>query len=128
MDEWKKKLTPEQYDVLREKGTEYPFTGKFLKHNANGTYICAACNTPLFNSGSKYDSTNPFLAGWPSFADVVEKGNIELREDTSFGMTRTEILCKTCGGHLGHLFDDRESPSGKHYCINSCVLDFVPKE
>lgn len=126
-EEWKKKLTPEQYKVLREQGTEAPFSGKFLKHSDNGMYVCAACGEQLFDSKEKYESDMPGLAGWPSFAEVAQAGKVELREDNSLGMHRTEVICKNCGGHLGHLFDDESSPSGKHYCINSCSLDFKPQ-
>lgn len=125
-DEWKKKLTPEQYRVLREKGTEAPFTGKLLNHKGTGDYACAACGAVLFKSGSKYDSDIPGLAGWPSFADVAAGDAVELKPDNSLFMRRTEVICKNCGGHLGHLFDDSSSPSGKHYCINSVCLDFKP--
>lgn len=122
-EEWKEKLSPEQYNMLREKGTEAPFSGKYVDHHEDGMYTCAACNTPLFDSGTKFDSGS----GWPSFDDVVEKGNVELRNDTSMGMTRMEVVCKTCGGHLGHLFDDGPTTTGKRYCINSACLNFKPK-
>jgi peptide-methionine (R)-S-oxide reductase len=126
-DEWKKKLTPEQYHILREKGTETPFSGKLLNQDADGNFVCAACGTVLFKSDSKYDSTIPGLEGWPSFADVAKSDAVELTDDTSFGMKRTEVTCKNCGSHLGHLFDDDSSPTGKHYCINSVALDFQEK-
>jgi peptide-methionine (R)-S-oxide reductase len=126
-EEWKKKLTPEQYAVLREKATEMPFTGKFLRNAETGAYTCAACGSVLFKSDAKYDSNVPGLEGWPSFSDVAKSGAVELKDDASFGMYRTEVVCKTCGGHLGHLFDDASSPTNKHYCINSCALDFKPK-
>ncbi len=126
-DELKKKLTPEQYHVLREKGTEAPFSGKLLRNNDNGDYACAACGTVLFKSDSKYESKEPGLAGWPSFSEVAGSDAVELRDDTSFGMRRTEVICKTCGGHLGHIFPDDSSPTGQHYCINSVALDFKPK-
>ncbi|MBI3984291.1 peptide-methionine (R)-S-oxide reductase MsrB [Candidatus Microgenomates bacterium] len=126
-DYWRKKLTPEQYQVLRQKGTEAPFSGKLLYHQEKGTYTCAACATPLFSSDTKYKSSALGLAGWPSFGDVIDRGNVELREDNSWGMNRTEVVCKTCGGHLGHLFADAASPTGQHYCINSCALDFKTK-
>ena len=122
--DWKKKLTPEQYKVLREQGTEAPFSGKYLDHNESGMYTCVACGTELFKSEQKYDSNTPGLIGWPSFADVANSDNVELLNDDSLGMHRTEVRCKTCGGHLGHLFDDASAPTGKHYCINSCTLDF----
>ena len=126
-DEWKAKLTPEQYHVLREKGTEAPFSGKLLGEKGSGDFTCAACGTVLFTSDSKYESDVPGLEGWPSFADVSHSDAVELSEDNSFGMHRTEVTCKTCGGHLGHLFDDGSSPTGQHYCINSVCLDFKPK-
>jgi peptide-methionine (R)-S-oxide reductase len=122
--DWKKILTPEQYKVLREKGTEPAFTGKYVDHHDDGMYLCMACKTPLFDSGTKFESGS----GWPSFYDVVEKGNVELRSDKSFGMTRTEVVCGECGGHLGHVFDDGPTDkTGKRYCINSCSLDFKKK-
>ena len=124
---WKKKLTPEQYKVLREKGTEYPGSGKLLHNNDTGGYTCAACGTLLFKSDSKYDSTTPGLIGWPSFADVANSDAVELREDNDLAMKRTEVICKTCGGHLGHVFDDSSSPTNQHYCINSCALEFKRK-
>lgn len=118
---WKGKLTEEQFRVLREKGTEPAFTGKFYKHNESGMYVCAACGTPLFSSDTKFDSGT----GWPSFTDVADKGNVELHEDTSHGMRRIEVVCATCGGHLGHMFPDGpKERGGKRYCINSCSLDF----
>jgi peptide-methionine (R)-S-oxide reductase len=126
-DEWKKKLTPEQYRVLRKKGTETPFSGKLLNEKGTGDYVCAACGTVLFTSDSKYDSSVPGLEGWPSFADVAGSGKVKLSEDKSLGMHRTEVTCKTCGSHLGHLFDDDSSPTGQHYCINSVCLDFKKK-
>lgn len=126
-DEWKQKLTPEQYRVLREKGTEAPFTGKLLNEKRTGNYTCAACGALLFKSDSKYESDIPGLAGWPSFADVASGGAVELLPDDSLGMHRTEVICKNCGSHLGHLFDDGSSPSGQHYCINSVCLDFKEK-
>ena len=122
---WKKRLTPEQYKVLREKGTEAPYSGEFVSHDENGMYTCAACGAELFSSSSKHESTTPGLAGWPSFAEAAKAGAVELKEDNSLGMQRTEVVCASCGGHLGHLFDGVEdTPTGKHYCINSCALDF----
>lgn len=121
---WREKLTPEQYKILREKGTETPFTGALLRNKDTGVYTCAACGTPLFASGTKFDSGS----GWPSFTDVIEKGNVELKEDTSHGMRRTEVVCATCGGHLGHVFDDGPGPTGKRYCINSTSLQFEPEQ
>jgi peptide-methionine (R)-S-oxide reductase len=123
-DEYKAKLTPEQYRVLRERGTEAPFSGEFLNHNEQGMYTCAACGAKLFKSESKYESDIPGLAGWPSFADVIDAGAVELVDDNSHGMQRTEVVCKNCGSHLGHIFDDASSPTGKHYCINSVCLGF----
>jgi peptide-methionine (R)-S-oxide reductase len=122
-EEWKKKLTKEQYKVLRKKGTERPFTGKYLNNHEKGVYKCAACGAPLFSSDTKFDSGT----GWPSFSDVANSENIELKEDRSLGMIRTEVLCKKCGGHLGHLFMDGPSPTNCRYCINSISLDFENK-
>lgn len=118
---WKEKLTAEQYRVLREKGTERPFTGKYLDNKKDGVYNCAACGTPLFSSDTKFDSGS----GWPSFYDVIDKGNVELIRDSSHGMIRTEIVCGNCQGHLGHVFDDGpRDTTGLRYCINSVSLDF----
>ena len=122
-DYWKKKLTPEQYNILREKGTEAPFSGKFYKNFENGMYECAGCGNPLFSSETKFDSD----CGWPSFDRSLE-GNVELFSDDSLGMRRTEVVCKNCGGHLGHLFDDGpKETTGKRFCINSISLNFKPK-
>ena len=121
---WKKKLTSEQYKVLREKGTEAPFAGKFYKNFESGMYDCAACGNPLFSSDTKFDSD----CGWPSFDKELKSENIELVEDTSHGMIRTEVLCKNCGGHLGHVFDDGPTKSGLRYCINSIALNFKAKK
>jgi peptide-methionine (R)-S-oxide reductase len=118
--EWKEKLTPTQYQVLREKGTERPFTGEYVHHKADGTYTCAACGQELFRSDTKFDSGS----GWPSFWEAADKDKVELREDSSHGMQRTEVLCRRCGGHLGHLFDDGPQPTGQRYCINSASLAF----
>jgi len=126
-EEWKQKLTPEQYHVLREKGTEVPGTGKLLYNKESGMYMCAACGKPLFSSDAKYDSTIPGLIGWPSFSEATDNDAIELRDDNSLGMHRTEVICKNCGSHLGHLFDDESSPNGKHFCINSAALGFQKK-
>lgn len=128
-EEWKQKLTPQQYHILREKGTEHPFTGDYVKPNADGIYTCVACGSPLFKSGAQYDSKQPGLEGWPSFADAVSSNAVDLRDDDSLGMHRTEVVCKNCGGHLGHLFEnDPFSPNGKHYCINSLCLEFDPSK
>lgn len=123
-NEWKAKLTTEQYHALREKGTEVPGTGKLLHNKDTGDYVCAGCGMVVFTSGSKYDSTVPGLIGWPSFADPANNNAVELVDDNSMFMHRTEVKCKTCGGHLGHLFADDSSPNGQHYCINSASLGF----
>lgn len=120
--EWKKELSPEQFRVLREKGTEAPHTGKYNLHFENGEYRCAACNEKLFESNNKFESS----CGWPSFDDAIE-GSIEYVQDRSFGMIRTEVLCANCGGHLGHVFDDGPNEKGQRYCINSASIEFEPK-
>ena len=119
-EEWKKKLTKEQYNILREKGTEMPFTGKLLHNKEKGMYTCAGCGAELFNSDAKFDSGT----GWPSFDEPKNKENIELKTDFSHGMTRTEVMCKRCKGHLGHLFRDGPTKTGVRYCMNSCALGF----
>lgn len=113
--------------MLRQKGTETPFSGELLYNDKPGEYRCAACGNLLFASDAKYESDMPGLAGWPSFADIASSDAVELCDDTSHGMQRVEVVCKNCGSHLGHLFDDEASPTSKHYCINSCALDFMPK-
>ena len=123
-NEWKQKLTPEQYNVLREKGTEMPFTGEFVHNKKSGMYICAGCGTELFSSDTKFDSGT----GWPSFDEAANTENVELKKDFSHGMLRTEVMCRKCGGHLGHLFSDGPTSTGKRYCINSCSLDFREKK
>lgn len=119
-EEWKKILTPEQYHVLREKGTDAPFTGKLTLNKEKGLYTCAACGNDLFTSDMKFDSH----CGWPSFDKEIEGGKITTKTDTSFGMVRTEILCGKCGSHLGHLFDDGPTNTGLRYCVNSTSLEF----
>lgn len=122
---WKAHLAPEQYRVLRERGTEAPFTGALVQNHDTGRYVCAACKTPLFSSDAKFDSGT----GWPSFSDVASKGNVILKDDTTLDMARTEVLCAACGGHLGHIFDDGpHEKGGKRYCINSCALEFEAKK
>ena len=117
-------LTDDQKDVLFNKGTEAPGTGKFLNHNEAGMYTCANCEAPLFSSDSKYESTTPGLIGWPSFSEAAANGAVELRDDNSLGMHRQEVVCKNCGVHLGHLFAADDSPNGQHSCINSVSLGF----
>lgn len=123
-EEWKKRLTPEQYHVLREKGTEAPYSGALENNTAEGTYTCAACGTVLFDSSTKFNAH----CGWPSFYDA-KPGSVNFTEDTSHGMVRTEVTCATCGGHLGHIFPDTpDQPTGQRYCINSAALQFVKKQ
>ncbi|AGC77607.1 peptide-methionine (R)-S-oxide reductase [Nonlabens dokdonensis] len=121
--EYKDKLTPEQYYVLREKGTERPFTGEYNTHYEDGVYSCAACGNDLFKSDQKFDSG----CGWPSFDDEIE-GAIERKRDTTHGMIRTEIMCSNCGSHLGHVFNDGPTPSGIRHCVNSLSLEFKKEE
>lgn len=126
-DEWRAKLTPSQYQILRKKGTEPPFSGKLLHNNLSGDYTCAACGAVVFKSDYKFDSTTPGLEGWPSFSEIADSGSVKLQDDDSMGMHRVEAVCSNCGGHLGHLFEDNSSPTGQHYCINSEAIDFKPK-
>lgn len=122
-EEWKKELSPEEYRILREKGTERAFTGKYWDHHELGTYICAACSTALFESNTKFDSG----CGWPSYFEPIDKNNIIYIEDKSHGMVRTEVICAKCGGHLGHVFEDGPPPTGLRYCINSGSMKFIKK-
>lgn len=122
-EEWREKLTPEQYRILREKGTERAFTGKYCNEHADGTYHCAGCGEPLFESSVKFESGT----GWPSFYDA-KPGAVDSHEDRTHGMMRTEVVCATCGGHLGHVFEDGPPPTGLRYCLNSESIELKPQD
>jgi len=123
--EWREQLTPEQYAVLRQHATERAFTGEYVNTKTPGTYLCAACGQPLFDSNTKFDSH----CGWPSFWDVIDSGHVELKQDNSYGMQRIEVLCNRCGSHLGHVFDDGpRDTTGLRYCINSVAMKLRPDE
>jgi methionine-R-sulfoxide reductase len=122
-EEWLAELGPERYRVLRQAGTEAPFTGEYWNYKGNGIYACAGCGAELFRSDEKFEAH----CGWPSFYDALDKSAIEERQDRSHGMVRTEVLCRACGGHLGHVFPDGPEPTGVRYCINSASLNFQPK-
>jgi peptide-methionine (R)-S-oxide reductase len=123
-EEWRRSLSAEEYKVLREKGTERAFTGRYWNNHETGTYVCAGCAQELFGSRAKFESGT----GWPSFWQPVDPEAVEEHEDRSFFMKRTEIACSRCGGHLGHVFDDGPAPTGKRYCMNSAALRFVPEK
>ena len=122
--EWRARLTPVEYMVLRQQGTERPFTGRFHDHHADGVYRCAGCGAPLFSSADKFDSGT----GWPNYSRAIADGRVTERRDSSHGMTRVEVVCARCGGHLGHVFPDGPAPTHMRYCINSASLDFEARE
>ena len=121
--QWREELSPERFHIMREQGTEPPFTGAYTYEKADGVYRCGACGAELFSSDTKFDSGT----GWPSFTEPAVAESVELRPDHSHGMVRTEVVCANCGGHLGHVFDDGPGPDGKRFCINSCALDLEPR-
>ncbi len=123
-EEWRQRLTPEQYEVLRQKGTERAFSGKYAYSKEDGMYVCAGCGAQLFDSKTKFESGT----GWPSFYEPVSEDAVTVEPDHSYGMVRTEVECATCGGHLGHVFDDGPEPTGLRYCINSASLDLKPRD